>query len=258
MQGKIRNVCGFVVLMVATFVSTSANAQVAISPFVVGGNGYYGGGTAEGNYLAGEAQVIRAEGDYNLSSAQAASYFEDARAKYIDNTNKWTQAYFEMREANQAFKAQYFARNKHSPKTLASAAASGLPRSLSLDEFNPSTGRIEWPKALRGSDYGALRTELARLFESRARDGQMQSSDTQIHEDARKMARLLRGHVKNLPANDYIAARKFVDSLEYSITRSESPTPRPGSNLGRGKDSRSGTIRTARVAPQPGSNLGGG
>jgi len=257
MQGKIRNVCGFAVLMVATFVSTSANAQVAISPFVVGGNGYYGGGTAEGNYLAGEAQVIRAEGEYNLLSAQAASYFEDARAKYIDNTNKWTQAYFEMREANQAFIAQKFARNKHSPKTLALAATSGL-RALSLDEFNPATGRIEWPKGLRGSDYGALRTELARLFELRARDGQMRSTDMQIQEDARKMASLLRGHVKNLPANDYIAARKFLDSLEYSITKAESPTPRPGSALGRGNEIRSDVVRTARLPSQPRSNLGGG
>ena len=48
----------------------------------------------------GLAQVIRAEGQYNALTAQGMVSFEEARSKYIDNVNRWTQAYFQMREAN--------------------------------------------------------------------------------------------------------------------------------------------------------------
>src|SRR5262249_49742890 len=126
------------------------------------------------------------------------------------------------------------------------------------DEFDPATGRIEWPKALRGSDYGAVRSELARLFESRARSGQMQNDDAEIRGDVRKMTSLLQSHVRSTPANDYMAARKFLDGLDYSIAKPDRSAPRPGSALGRDKQSPSPTVRTARLSARPGSELGGG
>lgn len=254
MHSKIRNVCGLATLMTAVFASTAADAQVAFSPFVFG-PGNYGGGTAEGNYLSGLSQVIRAEGEYNLASAQASSYFEEARAKYIENNSKWAEAYFEAREANMRLTAEKFARSRHSPKTLARAAASGVPRTLNPAEFDPGTGKIEWPSALRGSDYGPVRTELARLFESRARTGQAQT--VEVHERTRKMASLLRRHVKDIPANDYIAARKFLDGLDYSAMKPGELPPRPGSDLGREK-LHSGAVRVPRTSSRPASQPGTG
>src|SRR5262245_38179645 len=101
-------------LLVAGFVvGQEAHAQLTVAP--VGpwflGGASYGGGTADGNFLFGVAQVIRAEGDYNLQSTQGMINFEIARSKYIENANKWTQAYFQMREANQAFQVQKRERN---------------------------------------------------------------------------------------------------------------------------------------------------
>src|SRR5260370_31821737 len=103
--------------------------------------------------MFGAAQVIRAEGDYNLETSQGMINFEIARSKYIENTNKWTQAYFQMREANQAFQIQNRERNRHSAETLAQVAASDLPRRLSSDELDPVTGRITWPEALLDDQY---------------------------------------------------------------------------------------------------------
>ena len=87
--------------------------------------------------MFGVAQVIRAEGDYNLATMQGAVNYEIARGKYIENAGRWTQAYFQGREANQAFQIQRFERNRHSAETLAQAAAAELPRRLSSDELDP-------------------------------------------------------------------------------------------------------------------------
>ena len=203
-----------------------AGAQVTAAPVVAtavpwfagGGYGYYGGGTAEGNYFMGLAQVIRAEGQYNALTAQGMVSFEDARSKYIDNVNRWTQAYFQMREANDEYQRQKFARNKHSRETLALAAASEVPLPLSSYELDPVSGKIKWPAPLLEPEYAELRTDLDQLLALRATSGQTGTA-AQIREDIRQLREALRSNIETMPANDYIATRKFLDSLDYSIVQ---------------------------------------
>src|SRR5438309_202192 len=185
---------GLVVLAVTVLASGRANAQVvAVSPWVAGG-GSYGGGTPAGNYFSGLAQVIRAEGDYNLETAQGLINYEEARSKYIENTNKWTQAYFQMREANQAYQIQRFESNKHSAETLAMVAASELPRKLDSAELDTVTGRITWPEVLlNDEDFAALRAEMEHLFEVRAWTSRTNGTAVKIREVAREMSEVLRG-----------------------------------------------------------------
>jgi len=203
-------------IFMTTLASATANAQVAISPWFVGG-GYYGGGTADGNFMFGVAQIIRAEGDYNVATTQGAINYEVARSKYIENANKWTQAYFQMREANQAFRIQERERNRHAPEVLAQAAAAELPRRLGSDELDPVTGRIMWPEVLMGEEYAALRSDLERLFEIRAWTSRSRETAAKIHDDTHAMMDLVRMHIEELPANDFIAARKFLEALDYSV-----------------------------------------
>jgi len=204
------------VFAAALLSSTSARAQIAISPWYIGG-GYYGGGTADGNFMFGLAQVIRAEGDYNAATTQGAINYEVARSKYIENMSKLTQAYFQGREANQAFQIQKMERNRHSPETLAQAAAAELPRRLTSEELDPVTGRILWPDVLRGEEYAALRDDLERLFEVRALTSWTGDTVSLIHDDTHAMLDILRSHIEEMPSNDFVAARKFIVALDYAV-----------------------------------------
>jgi hypothetical protein len=194
----------------------SAQAQIAISPWFVGG-GYYGGGTADGNFMFGVAQIIRAEGDYNLETTQGAINYEIARSKYLENYSRWTQAYFQGREANQAYRIQKRERDRHSPEALAQAAAAALPRRLSSSELDPVSGRIGWPEVLMGDEYAALRSDLAEQFELRAWTSRSPETAARIHDDTHAMLDILKSHIDEMPANDFIAARKFLDALDYSV-----------------------------------------
>jgi hypothetical protein len=166
--------------------------------------------------LSGLSQVIRAEGDYNLATTAGMINYEQARSKYIENQNQWTQAYFQMREANQAFQIQKAQRSKHSREVLAQAAA-GRPRTLTVHELHPATGKITWPEPLLDARYGNLRNDLEDLFEMRARTGGGSRTSAKIHDDAQRMTKILKDGIKNMKANDFIAARKFVDALDYAV-----------------------------------------
>lgn len=186
-------------------------------PWFGGGYGFYGGGTAAGNYFMGMAQVIRAEGEYNAMTSQGMINYEEARSKYIDNINRWTQAYFQMREANDSYQRQKFERNKHSRETLAMAAAAELPPPLSSSDVDPVSGRINWPEPLLEPEYADLRNDLEQVFALRATTGRSTGTAARIREDARQLVDALRGNIETMSANEFVAARKFVDALYNSV-----------------------------------------
>jgi hypothetical protein len=112
---------------------------------------------------------------------------------------------------------------------LAKVAASGLPRRLNADELDPATGKIAWPSVLRENDYAPLRAELGSLFRARARTRQTQGIAAKIHEGTREMASIMQRNIRNVPASEYLAARKFIDSLDYSLVASDRPLRQSGS-----------------------------
>lgn len=239
MKSMMRILAGAGMFLGGLLAATPASAQVTVSPTSMGsfafspwfmGGGSYGGGTADGNYFFGAAQVIRAEGEYNALTTQGMINFETARSRYIENSAKWSQFYSKMREANESYRRQKIEQNRHSPEVLAQAAASDVPRSLSSDEIDPVTGRITWPVLLMDDQYAAVRADLEHLFELHAWTTRTPETSAKIHEGTRQMMEMLRDNIENVPAGEYVAARKFIEALDYSAMNQrrapEPPRPR--------------------------------
>lgn len=178
------------------------------------GWGNFGGGTVEGNALMGMSQVIRSEGEYNEATTRAYINYEDARSKYIDNKKKWTDAYFSMREENSAAMAQKRERDRHSPEVLAIANRAPVVKPLSSDALDPTTGRLQWPDVLKAPEYAGPRTKIEQLFEIRASGGG--SNSQAIAGATQELTDILKSNIQKLPTGDYIAARRFLDSLMQS------------------------------------------
>jgi hypothetical protein len=181
-----------------------------------GGYGYGYGGTVAEDYMLGMSTVIRAAGEYNLYTAKAGVNNEEARSRYLDNKRKWTENYFHMREQRQALDAQKRERQRASRQALYAATAAAPSRAPAPDALDPVTGRINWPETLLSDDFEKPRKEIDQLFELRARTTQGAGNALRIHELTQEMSQILRSQVARTPANDYMAARKFIDSLEYS------------------------------------------
>ena len=179
------------------------------------GYGWGMGGTAAGNYMMGASHVITSQADYLRANSEAMINYEEARSKYLENRRKYIQTYYQMREAHQKEMADKRERTRHSPEALAAAAAASRPRPLGPDAIDPVSGKINWPESLQDAEYAPQRAEIEKLFALRSMTGAGMDTAKKIHAATRELSAELRGNIQKLPAGDYMAARKFIDSLSY-------------------------------------------
>jgi hypothetical protein len=201
--------------------NSEALAQFGVNPWYHPyGYGYgagFGGGTAEGNALAGMSTVIRSAGEYNLMSSAAGVNFEEARGKYLDNRAKWTQQYFQMRETRSAIDAQRKEAARQSREAQYAAAKATPPRPEWPVGLDPVTGHISWPEPLMADEFAGPRKQLDQLFELRAKTSQASATTLKIRAATEELSKTLRSQVQKIPANEYMAARKFIDELDRTV-----------------------------------------
>jgi hypothetical protein len=190
--------------------------------------GFYGGypsfttgGTAAGNAMNGMASVISAKGDYNLSTSAAAINMTQAQKNEIQNRQLYTNTYFEMRDTNR--KATAAERGpKPTVEQIARIARDGVPKKLGPSQMNPVSGQLNWPSALQDDSFADRRGEVDQLFAARARYGGLNYTDqTKVREAIDSMFADLKKQVRDIPSQDYMACRNFLQSLTFSATRTE-------------------------------------
>jgi len=214
--------CGFATLLLALSTAT-ASAQYVGRGYPGGAYGYggwggggWGGGTAAGNAAQGMASVIQAEGSRNLMNSEAAKNYEDARSKYFDNRIKGTQTYFELRRMNRA----YTDAEREKPITSEAAfrmAHEAAPKRITNSQIDPITGNIHWPSVLTEEDYSDDRQILDVLFAQRERKhGSLTAEEYQeVQKATQALLNNLKKNVKKYQPNDFLAAKKFTESLAY-------------------------------------------
>ena len=100
--------------------------------------------------MNGMANVVRAQGDYNLNTSAAYVNLEEAERRDIENRQAWTQAYFEMRRTNAAYRDAERG-PKGTPEDWVRFAKEAAPSRLSPGEIDNISGQIAWPRLLQAS-----------------------------------------------------------------------------------------------------------
>jgi len=199
------------------FVNPRAAALWGSAPYFGYGYSGFGTGTTPGAaYLSGISQIIWAQGEYNEATSRAYINYEEARKNYIANRKQWQQTYFAMRENNEAQRQRKLERDKHTPEALAYAAHSSAPRPLSSDALDPITGRLQWPDVLMRDEFSRDRLQIDQLFEVRASTGGADTDVVAIQRAVDEMIQILRDEIQDLPVDQYMAARKFLDRVAFS------------------------------------------
>lgn len=203
----------FLALGIVCLICTTASAQYRGGRYGrYGGYGGYHSSTAEEGIQHGYADVVRSYGMANLLNSQAATQIEQARRAYIENRLKATQTYFEMSRYNAEAR-----RGMRSPpltmEQYVRLAREQAPEALTATQLDPLTGTISWPVPLRIADYETFRHRIERLFQDRAA-GYVQYGE--IQRVCGEFLEQLQLDVEKFTPNDYVAVRKFIDSLEWA------------------------------------------
>jgi len=172
----------------------------------------YHSSTLEEGVQHGFADVVRSQGMANLYNAQAATQAQQARSAYLDNQYKATQTYFEMRRYNTEARRGERA-GPLSTEQYVRLARVEAPQALTNTQLDPLTGAIGWPVPLAGPEYVMFRTQIEQLFADRYSG---YSSFAQIQQAVQAFADQVKADIMKFQANDYVAAKKFLDSLVFA------------------------------------------
>ncbi|WP_298868328.1 hypothetical protein [uncultured Gimesia sp.] len=199
-----------------------------------GGGGYYGGGYY-GGYNDGGAAAIKAQGQAQVDRSKAMINYQEAQSKQLDNQKKMAETYVARQKAQRASIAeqQEIIKAKDAARQAAmerqaeknrkmresglspyfNASASQDSERLNSSQLNPATGEISWPESLMGNEFQASRDKLQELYSLKNSTGVTSSLSRQISDEANSMKNLLRGQIRNMLPNDYLAARGFIEGL---------------------------------------------
>lgn len=167
------------------------------------------------SYARGASDVIRSEGMYNLATSEAAVNMTEATRRTIENRQQWTSAYFNMREANDAYRVAQRA-PRPSMEQLVRFAQAGKPQRLSPSELDTVTGRINWPRLLETDEFAQTRRQLEQLFQDWAYAGAVGAEKLdRIRDLTDAMLAELQAQVRTSRPADYVVARNFIQSLAY-------------------------------------------
>ena len=137
--------------------------MIAPAPYFNG----FGASTAAESYQRGFADVVRSAGSANLMDSMAAQNYEQARSMDIQNRLQWTDAYYQMRKANRAYRESKLS-PRMSQDEIMRWARVGLPDRPTATQLDPLTGQLNWPIILRDAQYADDREQLDKLFAERA------------------------------------------------------------------------------------------
>jgi len=171
--------------------------------------------TAAEGFQRGFADVLRAQGWRNLLNSKAAINYSEARRREIENREKWTKTYFEMRTMNRQYRS---AERGPLPtkEDWVRYAQAGAPSRLGTEELDAVTGKITWPMVLKTPEFAQEREQLEKLFAERAAKGMVGMEEYQeIEEVTNQMKEALKKQITDIPPVAYTTAKNFLNSLAY-------------------------------------------
>ncbi len=194
-------------LAVAVVALTGVDAQAQYW----GGGGYRASTAGEG-YARGMADMVRSAGEANLLNSQAASEYEDARKKNLENKVTATEVYFERKRINREQRAA--AKQHQRSLSAAHRSVAKGPNRLTVSQVDPVTGVLKLPILLTLGIYDEHRTKLEALFKNRALHGASTAEEyLQVVSLSNAWQKEMRSNESEYPAKDFMDAMRFLVRL---------------------------------------------
>jgi hypothetical protein len=121
-----------------------------------------------------------------------------------------------MQAINKASREQK-AGPKPTMEQISRIAKQGVPDGLQATQLDPVTGQIAWPRTLSDDFFAESRVAVDQLFAKRAAQGDLGIADqSALRQAVENMSGQLKTLVRDLKPQDYVDARKFLQSVMYT------------------------------------------
>jgi hypothetical protein len=189
-----------------------AYGQFGFMPY----GGYYASTAGEG-YAIGMADMVRSAGMATLMTSKAAVNAQEAGSMYLDNVMKSTQGYIDRQRMLQSYQDS-LRKPPPTSEQLYRMAQIGLPQALSASQLDPVSGKIAWPVVLRDEAFESYRKAAEGFFHDATAKPEAFSYDSynQFLQTSNDCLADLKSRIKDYRPNDYIQAKKFIESLTYA------------------------------------------
>lgn len=197
--------------------TTGTVATPVVVPGVPGSENYgsgYRSSTFEQGVIEGIGNQARSFGEANYYNSLASINGQEAYARYLQNAERGTEAYFRIKQINHAAReAQRSPRFSYDQ--YAALAKKYAPEGLSEKEYDRTLGRLNWPAVLQGEEFSAEREALNRSFMVRSPvdAGPTSAFYTTVRKIAESMDAKLKTRFNDLNSAEYLAAKNFIGGL---------------------------------------------
>ncbi|RMG40294.1 MAG: hypothetical protein D6725_03690 [Planctomycetota bacterium] len=180
---------------------------------VYGGSWWGGAYGGVGDIYRGMAAIIDARANLLRAQSEALINIEEARSRYIDNRVKWARFYLDWRRMGEQRRKDYWAEKRAARDRYLAMIRQREPERLTPSQLDPVTGHINWPVILTDPRFAKPRKKLEELFALRAYAGPTPDFSRQVRKYVDQMRSELLAMIRDLPANEYMHARRFLDLL---------------------------------------------
>ncbi|GAB4139156.1 MAG: hypothetical protein Tsb009_07890 [Planctomycetaceae bacterium] len=184
----------------------------------------FGGSSLVDDYYRGVANVIRAQGQLELARSRAILNYQQARSQYIQNQQRWNEVYQERvrlleekRRIAETKREERVQKIQERRKKYQQYLKSKTRPRMTASQLDPYTGKIFWPEVLQSDDFRKIREEIDEWFVIRAHTGTISGTEQDIDEKIKAMSQILKTKIRELPTDQYITARSFLELLSNEI-----------------------------------------
>lgn len=152
--------------------------------------------------------TIRAVSDARLQD-------EKTKQESLETKKKKQDTYYTMKRRDEQEREFEKSRNMARNERNAESRTSGAPDRLSSQELDRSRGTIRWPVTFDAATYATSRQSIESLYREQATKGNRSGLKQEFVAACDGLERILQQNLKSMPADEYLSAKKFLESLRY-------------------------------------------
>jgi hypothetical protein len=171
---------------------------------------------AQAKMLTAKAAWITAVANANATNAKTLETLQQVRGLRLDNNLKAAKTFYDKRKLCEDYQ-KVNSRQRPTQEKVVRYNQASVPKRSAQFQLVSAQGRISWPDLLLDEEFSDARIQLESLFAQRKPGPGAAGSSVsgEVQTVAAEMREQLQSRIRQVSPEQYLAARRFLESLAY-------------------------------------------